>query len=210
MTRGHLSNTRISTTLTDVTLPVPGEDVLYNPRLRLRYAVRDGVPVLLAGDILFGDETEHRRIVAKAGETAVAAWTEAPPDDGAVTRPVSQYEGHAAWYEAAMADPADRGGLARAGFDILSELLGEGSGVALDIGCGTGRAAEVLRGLGYRPLGVDLAADQLRLAAARLPVVRGTVHELPIASDSLPLAYSTFTTASWGDLGLSLREVIAS
>jgi uncharacterized protein YbaR (Trm112 family)/SAM-dependent methyltransferase len=188
-------------------LPVPGEDALYNPRLRLRYAVHDGIPVLLAGDILSVDEAEHGRIIAKIGPTTVAARVAAAPRDVAVTKPVSQYEGHATWYDATMDDPADRGGLAGAGFGILSELLGAGSGIALNIGCGTGRAAAVLRGLGYRPLGVDLAADQLRLAAARLPVVQGTAHELPIASGSVPLAYSTFTTASWGDLGLSLREI---
>lgn len=42
------------------------EDVLYNPRLRLRYDVRNGIPIMLIGEATEIDDAEHQRLVAKA------------------------------------------------------------------------------------------------------------------------------------------------
>jgi uncharacterized protein YbaR (Trm112 family) len=42
------------------------EDVLYNPRLKRTYEVRDGIPVMLIDEATAVDETEHQRLVAKA------------------------------------------------------------------------------------------------------------------------------------------------
>ncbi len=42
------------------------EDVLYNPRLRRSYAVRDGVPVLLVDEATSVGDAEHERLTAKA------------------------------------------------------------------------------------------------------------------------------------------------
>ncbi len=42
------------------------EDLLYNPRLRRTYAVRDGIPVMLIDEATTVDEGEHDRLVAKA------------------------------------------------------------------------------------------------------------------------------------------------
>ncbi len=42
------------------------EDVLYNPRLRRSYAVRDGVPVLLVDESTVVGDAEHERLTAKA------------------------------------------------------------------------------------------------------------------------------------------------
>jgi uncharacterized protein YbaR (Trm112 family) len=42
------------------------EQSLYNPRLRRRYAVREGIPVMLVDEAeMVGDE-EHARLLAKA------------------------------------------------------------------------------------------------------------------------------------------------
>ncbi len=41
------------------------EDALYNPRLRRRYDVRDGIPVMLIDEAAGVDEAEHGRIMAK-------------------------------------------------------------------------------------------------------------------------------------------------
>ena len=43
-----------------------GEDALYNPRLRRRYAVRDGIPVMLVDEAETVDDGEHGRLLALA------------------------------------------------------------------------------------------------------------------------------------------------
>jgi uncharacterized protein YbaR (Trm112 family) len=47
------------------------EDVLYNPRLRRSYAVRGGIPVLLADESTAVGEAEHERLTAKAAAGGV-------------------------------------------------------------------------------------------------------------------------------------------
>jgi uncharacterized protein YbaR (Trm112 family) len=47
------------------------EDVLYNPRLKKSYAVRDGVPVLLVDEATDVGDAEHERLMAKAKKEKV-------------------------------------------------------------------------------------------------------------------------------------------
>jgi uncharacterized protein len=42
------------------------EDSLYNPRLRRRYLVRDGIPVMLVDEAEAVGDDEHHRLIAKA------------------------------------------------------------------------------------------------------------------------------------------------
>ena len=42
------------------------ENALYNPRLRRRYAVRDGIPVMLVDEAESVDDAEHDRLTARA------------------------------------------------------------------------------------------------------------------------------------------------
>lgn len=42
------------------------EQVLYNPRLKRRYDVRDGIPVMLVDEATTVDAAEHERLLAKA------------------------------------------------------------------------------------------------------------------------------------------------
>jgi uncharacterized protein YbaR (Trm112 family) len=42
------------------------EDALYNPRLRRRYAIRDGIPVMLIDEAETVSDAEHERLTAKA------------------------------------------------------------------------------------------------------------------------------------------------
>lgn len=42
------------------------EDALYNPRLKRRYEVRDGIPNMLIDEAETVDDAEHDRLVAKA------------------------------------------------------------------------------------------------------------------------------------------------
>lgn len=42
------------------------EQMLYNPRLQMRYEVRQGIPVMLIDEAIVVTQVEHERIVAKA------------------------------------------------------------------------------------------------------------------------------------------------
>jgi uncharacterized protein YbaR (Trm112 family) len=48
------------------------EDALYNPRLRRRYKVVDGVPDMLIDDAEVVDDAEHDRLTAKAETEGIA------------------------------------------------------------------------------------------------------------------------------------------
>jgi len=41
------------------------EDTLYNPRLHRRYAIRDGIPIMLIDEAETVDDAEHERLMAK-------------------------------------------------------------------------------------------------------------------------------------------------
>ena len=43
----------------------PDEDALYNPRLKLRYDVRDGIPIMLVDEAVTVASEEHDRIMRK-------------------------------------------------------------------------------------------------------------------------------------------------
>ena len=57
------------------------EEGLYNPRLRIRYRVEDGIPVMLMDEADPVDDAEHGRLLAKAEADGVGLTFEAG-DDG--------------------------------------------------------------------------------------------------------------------------------
>ncbi len=59
------------------------EDLLYNPRLKKGYEVRDDIPVLLVEESRDVDDVEHERLVAKARELGV-------PETGSAGRPPAE------------------------------------------------------------------------------------------------------------------------
>lgn len=101
--------------------------------------------------------------------------------------PTASYDEIAEWYEHAFL--AQTRGLSEhpLGIDVaLRTLLGTESGPCLEIGCGTGEWAELVRELGWKPFGVDLSAGMLRYARGRLPVARADATRLPFASSTFP------------------------
>jgi uncharacterized protein YbaR (Trm112 family) len=54
------------------------EDALYNPRLRRRYLVKDGIPDMLIEDAEDITDAEHERLMAKAAADGVKPNFEAP------------------------------------------------------------------------------------------------------------------------------------
>jgi uncharacterized protein YbaR (Trm112 family) len=53
------------------------EDTLYNPRLKRRYAIREDIPIMLIDEAETVDETEHERLLAKAGTEGIKPTFEA-------------------------------------------------------------------------------------------------------------------------------------
>ena len=53
------------------------EDALYNPRLKRRYLVRDGIPDMLIEDAETVSDEEHQRIMAKAEAEGITPTFEA-------------------------------------------------------------------------------------------------------------------------------------
>lgn len=88
----------------------------------------------------------------------------------------------------------------------LAELLGRGPGTCADLGCGTGQAAEVCRGLGWAPIGFDLSLGQLQRAVGRLPVVVADIARLPVRSASVPVAVCVLCHTDTADYASVCRE----
>jgi len=53
------------------------ESSLYNPRLKRRYSIRDGIPVMLIDEAETVDEAEHTRLLAKAETDGIEPTFEA-------------------------------------------------------------------------------------------------------------------------------------
>ncbi|MFI0348923.1 class I SAM-dependent methyltransferase [Actinomadura sp. 9N407] len=101
------------------------------------------------------------------------------------------YDEIADWYEEEFLHGQDTRTKARDGNPldldpILRDLLQEGDGPCLEIGCGTGVHAAQVRELGWTPLGIDVSAGMLRYARSRLPIARADAGRLPFRDGSLP------------------------
>ncbi|MDA1015912.1 MAG: class I SAM-dependent methyltransferase [Planctomycetota bacterium] len=82
-------------------------------------------------------------------------------------------------------------------------------GVALDVGCGTGRLMRWLRARGFESVvGVDRSHEMLQVAVdTDCVVVNGDAIRLPIASHSVDVACSSFTLNHVRDLQLAAAEM---
>jgi SAM-dependent methyltransferase len=118
----------------------------------------------------------------------------------------ARYDGLADEYAAFLAEQAPYYALAET---CLRRLLGRGPGSCVDLGCGTGRFLATARALDWDVTGVDLSADQLRLAAAAVPDVRlieADASAVPLPGGSFDAAYSTFTHTDTDDFAGLVAE----
>jgi SAM-dependent methyltransferase len=101
------------------------------------------------------------------------------------------YDEIADWYEHEFLGTQDARASDPLGIDrCLRESLGPGSGVCLEIGCGTGVHAATVRELGWTPVGVDVSAGMLRHASGRLAAARADAQRLPFGDESLTAVIS--------------------
>lgn len=111
----------------------------------------------------------------------------------------ARYDGHADWYDETFRRYGDDDGSAGA----LARLVGSPQRpgqVCLDVGCGTGLHGPALRRLGWRVAGLDLSADQLRLARPRADaVLLADAARLPFADASVPSVVMTFVHTDLDD-----------
>jgi len=100
---------------------------------------------------------------------------------------------------AAAYDELEFGGTYHLAFRDLPDLLREHvTGVrAVDFGCGTGRTARLLKGLGFAPVGLDISAEMVAVARERDPGGDYRVIEdgdfSSVAAGSCDLVLSAFT-----------------
>lgn len=122
------------------------------------------------------------------------------------------YDEIADWYETVFLASQRAGGAPGAYADALGidralvELLGEGEGTCLEVGCGTGIYAERVRGLGWQPVGVDLSAGMLHHAKPRLPVARADACRLPCTPESLEAVTSVMVHTDLPEYAPVLEE----
>lgn len=115
---------------------------------------------------------------------------------------VAAYDEIADWYEQYVAGPY----YSRVDA-MLSDLLGPGNGHCLEVCCGTGARAAVLRELGWTPSGVDVSQAQLGYAVSRLPVVLGDAALLPVRSSAVAAVACVLGHTDLPDYAQVLREV---
>jgi SAM-dependent methyltransferase len=103
----------------------------------------------------------------------------------------ARYDGHAGWYDLTFSSYAHESA------GLLAELVGPADPadpVCLDIGCGTGLHIGALQAMGYHVIGLDLSADQLRVAAVRnRQLVRADASQLPFPAASIARVTMTYT-----------------
>ncbi|MEU1394449.1 MULTISPECIES: class I SAM-dependent methyltransferase [unclassified Nonomuraea] len=114
----------------------------------------------------------------------------------------ARYDGLADWYEEYNA-PA-----AAANEAAISELLGPGGGLCLDLGCGGGQYFETIKSTGRDVIGLDYSADQLRIARNRDAelLVRADAATLPFADASFSTVTALWVSSDVDDFTAVLKE----
>ena len=117
----------------------------------------------------------------------------------------ARYDGIADWYDTEF-QPSP---LESETWQMLVDLLGDGAGSLVDVGCGTGSYAAGLARRGWTVTGVDLSEDMLRRAQAKdVQTVRADATALPFEDASFDAAVSIFTHTDVDDFAGLVGEVV--
>ena len=77
-----------------------------------------------------------------------------------------------------------------------------------DLACGYGATLELLTGLGFEAVGLELSTDRLAAAAARGKVIQGDSHRLPWQDASFDGLMCECSLSLAQDTALALRECL--
>jgi len=117
------------------------------------------------------------------------------------------YDEIADWYEREfLAREGVLGGDPLGVARVARDLLGPGRGRCLEIGCGTGVRAALVRELGWLPAGIDLSGAMLRHARGRLPTAQADATSLPVPDRSIPAVITVMAHTDMPDYAAVLRE----
>ena len=116
-----------------------------------------------------------------------------------VTR--SRYDGYAEWYDNWNKPHIERNA------SEVADLLGSGTGLCLDMGCGGGLYFGVLAATGRTVVGLDRSADQLRIAHGRSrQIVQGDAASLPFHDGTFRTVVALWISTDVDDFAAVLRE----
>jgi SAM-dependent methyltransferase len=122
----------------------------------------------------------------------------------------ARYDGIAEWYDTFAG--AEGSTWMQTAERLIAELLGPGPGRCLDLGCGTGVFVPALAELGWTVVGVDLSADQLRIARSNVAglaedLVQADARELPFDAESFDAVVAALVDTDIDRYDLALAEV---
>jgi SAM-dependent methyltransferase len=122
----------------------------------------------------------------------------------------ARYDGLADWYDALIGGEVSE--WTRTAGELLVELLGRGPGRCLDLGCGTGVFVPLLVEQAWTVVGIDLSADQLRVARERVgglveSLVQADASALPFEDGSFDAVAAVLVHTDIDGYDLALREV---
>jgi ubiquinone/menaquinone biosynthesis C-methylase UbiE len=118
--------------------------------------------------------------------------------------PEARYDGLADWYEEWAS------GYVRSFAPVLAARVVEfvtRESTVIEVGCGTGLHFSALQAVNIYPIGVDVSADQLRLAGKRSAVVRADAAALPVPSEAIDAAVAAFVHRDVDDFAGAVAEV---
>jgi SAM-dependent methyltransferase len=114
---------------------------------------------------------------------------------------IARYDGLAEWYDREFAGDGP-------GRRAVLDLLGEGPGRLLDVGCGTGAHTAALAERDWDVVGVDISEDLLERARSRgVHVVNADAASLPFEDESFDAVVSMWTHTDVDDFGEVVREI---
>ena len=114
----------------------------------------------------------------------------------------ARYNGLAEWYDDYLKQPL---------YDDVPEhvcrLVGSGTGLCIDAGCGTGIHLGILASRGWTVVGIDVSTDQLGLASRRWrSLVQGDVGRMPFSDACASRVVSVLTLTDFDDVDSFFHE----